>query len=271
MKQACCVLTGLCLLTLAACSTTPTVRVRPVVVSEAPGSESSAAVALPELPGMIAPPARISCRSSLSKDESLSRAVVEERLRTGSHYAALAQIQALPADQADVAILRADILRRLQRPEAAAWYSALLGSCKGAQAEQGLGLLAAQGGDYSVAISRLQAAARLAPADASIRNDLGYLYLHVGQDSAAEFELRTASELAANDRTPQINLLLLALLKGDSTDWQAGRQRVAPDSRERADLDRQCQRLLRLRNAYRAAATPAERMKCPINPQIPGL
>jgi len=253
-------------LSLLACQAAPT-RARAIVISDASRTSPSAA-ALPELPGMGLPAARINCRAVLSKDEELSRAVVEERLRTGSLYAALAQIQALPSDQADVAILRADILRRLQRPEAAAWYGALLGSCKAAQAEQGLGLLAAQAGDYSAAIARLQAAARLAPADARIRNDLGYLYLHVGQDSAAEFELRTAGELAANDRTPQINLLLLALLRGDASSWQAGRQSVAPDARERGELDRQCQRLLRMRSAYRAGAAPAERMKCPINPQL---
>jgi len=261
------VATLLILLSLTACQSTTATRSRPIVVSDA-SRTSISAVALPELPGMSAPPARINCRASLNKDEELSRAVVEERVRAGSHYAALAQIQALPAGQADVAILHADILRRLQRPEAAAWYAALVGSCKGAQAEQGLGLLAAQSGDYLAAIAHLQTAARLASADSRIRNDLGYLYLHVGQDNAAEFELRTAGELAANDRTPQINLLLLALLRGDSASWQAGRQSLAPDLRERGELDRQCQRLLRLRSAYRAGAVPADRVKCPINPQL---
>lgn len=256
-------------LSLMACNSVPSSRLpaRPIVTDGAIGAGSSARQ-LPELPALSMAPARIDCRASLSKDDELSRAVIEERLRAGSNYAALAQIQALPADQADVAILRADILRRLQRPEAASWYRALVGSCKAAQAEQGLGLLAAQAGDYLSAITRLQAAAKAAPADARIRNDLGYLYLHVGQDSGAEFELRTASELAGNDRTPQVNLLLLALLRGDNASWQAGRQSLAPDARERTDLSRQCQHLMRLRSVYREGRTPPEAMKCLINPQL---
>lgn len=268
MRRALKGLSVLVALLLVACQIIPATRARPIVMTDASRPAPTPSLPLPELPGMSVPPARIDCRASLSKDDELSRAVVEERLRTGSNYAALAQIQALPSGQADVAILRADILRRLQRPEASAWYSALLGSCKVAQAEQGLGLLTAQAGDYVAAIARLQVAARLAPVDSRIRNDLGYLYLHVGQDSAAEFELRTASELAANDRTPQINLLLLALLRGDSSSWQAGRQSVAPDARERSDLDRQCQRLLRLRSVYRTGVAPLERVKCPINSQL---
>ena len=256
-------------LSVMACQSVPSSRqlARPIVTDGAINAGSSARQ-LPELPALSKAPARINCRASLSKDDELSRAVVEERLRAGSHYAALAQIQALPADQADVAILRADILRRLQRPEALSWYRALVGSCKAAQAEQGLGLLAAQAGDYLNAITRLQAAAKAAPADARIRNDLGYLYLHVGQDSGAEFELRTASELAGNDRTPQVNLLLLALLRGDNAAWQAGRQSLAPDARERTDLSRQCQHLMRLRSVYREGRKPPEVMKCLINPQL---
>ena len=90
----------------------------------------------------------------------------------------------------------------------------------------------------------------------------------MGQDSGAEFELRTASELASNDRTPQVNLLLLALLRGDSAAWQAGRQSLAPDARERTDLSRQCQHLMRLRSVYREGRAPPDVMKCPINPQL---
>ena len=168
-------LAGWLMLNLTACQglTSSHLPARPIVTDSGVIEARSAVRQLPTLPALPIAPARIDCRATLSKDDELSRAVVEERLRAGSSYAALAQIQALPADQADVAILRADILRRLQRPEAASWYRALIGSCKAAQAEQGLGLLAAQAGDYLNAITRLQAAAKAAPADARIRNELG--------------------------------------------------------------------------------------------------
>lgn len=210
--------------------------------------------------GMQAPQVRINCRAVLSKDEDLVRALIEERLREGNYYAALAQVQTLPAEVAVVAALRADILRNLESPQAEAWYRALQGSCLSGRAEHGLGLLAAGRGDYRAALQKLVSAAGLLPTDSRVRNDLGFVYLHLSQDRQAEFELRTAAELAPEDRMPQFNLALLALLGNNEDGWQFWSERSKFSASELKELVRSCQYLMRKRSGVETSVF------CPINP-----
>lgn len=214
---------------------------------------------------------RIDCRTTLSKDDDMTRSLIEERVREGSYYAALAQIQALPAKVASVAILRADILRRLGAPEAEDWYRAMQDTCVSAQAEHGLGLLAAGRQDYVLARKHLMEAVERQPAMSSMRNDLGFVYLNLGQDRQAEFELRTAHELAPDDRQPALNLALLALLRGDTGDWWRWRERLKLTDGDRSSLDRSCRQLSLVWAEMRAKAaggSGTSAMACPINPAL---
>lgn len=213
---------------------------------------------------------RIDCRTQLSKEDDLVRGAIEQRVQEGSYHAALAQIQALPARVAAVAVLRADILRRLGAEEAEDWYKALQNTCVGAQAEHGLGLISAERQDYMGARRHLMRAVEQQPALAGVRNDLGFVYLFLGQDRQAEFELRTAYELSPGDRQPALNLALLSLLRGDVPTWWQWRERLAPTQAERSALARSC-RLLSQRWAdmrARAAGTAAATTACPINPAL---
>lgn len=256
------------------------VPVTPLVVPAAvPVVPRAQAVASPQAP---AAPARaristgshkvprIDCRTQLSKEDDLVRGAIEQRVQEGSYHAALAQIQSLPAGVASVAVLRADILRRLGAEEAEDWYKALQGTCVDAQAEHGLGLLAAERQDYSAARRHLMRAVESQPALASVRNDLGFVYLFLGQDRQAEFELRTAYELSSGDRQPALNLALLSLLRGNVPVWWQWRERLAPTQPERNALTLSCQMLsqrwadMRARAAGGVAMTTA----CPINPAL---
>lgn len=193
----------------------------------------------------------ISCRKTLSKDDELLLGVAQQRNNEGSSYAALAQLDSLPQEVAQVAIVRADILRRIKAPEAEGWYQALANtSCMVGPAEHGLGLLAAQRSDYRQAIDHLSAAARLQPTDPSTRNDLGYAYLHVGQDAKAEFELRTASELVPDDRMILLNLVLLDVVRGNTAAWFGWRERLKLTDGERQQLNQSCQDLMADRIFY---------------------
>lgn len=207
------------------------------------------------------PVIRINCRATLSKDDELVKALVEQRVRDGNFYAALAQIQSLPSEVAVVAALRADILRQLQSPQAEAWYLALQGSCMAGRAEHGLGLLAANRDDYSMALRRLIVAARLLPADSRVRNDLGFLYLHLNMDAPAEFELRTAYELSPDDKVPGVNLALLALLRQDESAWAYWSDRVSLTASDREELLRSCQYLMRKRTRSQSSVS------CPMSPR----
>ena len=214
--------------------------------------------------GTQEPQIRINCRATLSKDDELVKALVEERVREGNYYAALAQIQTLPADVAAVAALRADILRSLESPQAESWYRALQGTCLSGRAEHGLGLIAAQRGDYTAALQKIATAAALIPADSRIRNDLGFIYLHLSMDRQAEFELRTAYELAPDDKIPGFNLALLALMRNDNDAWLYWSERVGFDDAAREELLRSCQYLMRKRSGSESS------IACPLSPRTGG-
>ncbi len=258
---------------LSACMSQPRAFVRPIgsgatapVTADASAPEPKATVVRETLTGSVSVP-RIDCSTVLSKEDDLSRSLIEERMREGSNYAALAQIQTLPAKVASVAILRADILRRLNAPEAEAWYLAMRGTCVGGQAEHGLGLMAASRQDYVLARKHLMAAVEQQPAKSALRNDLGYIYLFLGQDPQAEFELRTASELAPEERQPALNLALLALLRGDTAGWWRWRERLKPTDSERMALERSCRELVQ-RRAERSGKTAGTAAACPLNPGL---
>ena len=197
-------------------------------------------------------PVRIECRKELTQEEELKRSMAQELAEQGSYYAALAQTESLPQHMAKVALLKADILRRLDPSQSELWYRVLLGTCQTGFAEHGLGLLEAGRGRYADAVTRLSEAARAYPADARIRNDYGVALLHLGLDESARFELRTAHELAPSDPQPQFNLMLLSLLTNDLQGWQQMRNRWKPSVPTRAELRSVCPRLQQIRQATTA-------------------
>lgn len=226
----------LSVLMLAGCAGMPVMEPRPVALVAKTGSSEPV-------------PVRIECRRPLSQEDELARSLAEQLADQGSFYAALAQVEGLPSYMAKVALLRADILRRLDPERARAWYEVLLGTCESGRAEHGLGLLLAGQGRYTEAAERMAVAARLHPADARIRNDYGVALLHLAQDTGARFELRTAHELMPDDLQPQFNLMLLSLLTNDVAEWRQARQRWQPSAATRAELRSVCTRLAQIRSA----------------------
>ena len=170
----------------------------------------------PRAPGGTA--ADGSCSSDLNPTDNTRLAGIEQLLREGKPYAALAQLDALAAQgmrppQVDLA--RADALRRIDRPDQAeALYRSLLGGCLQGRAWHGLGLLQAQRGQQADSIASLERARNLQPTDARVRNDLGYALLLAQRFDDARFEFLTVLELAPGDARAARNLVLLTLREG---------------------------------------------------------
>lgn len=246
------------LLLLPACASRPPVR--PIMVgatlTPATRTQESAASRYAQ------PPRQFDCAAALDKSQELLKGVANQRMTEGSYHAALAQLDALPLENADVALMRADALRLLQAPEAAVWYQALLGGCLDGQAEHGLGLLAASRGNYAEAERHLARAEHVLPGEADIRNDHGFVLLNLGQDAAAGFALRTAAELAPDARQPTWNLALQALVRGDRTAWLAWRQRLDMNPEQLQALDQDCRQLMRIRQGRAKSAATV----CPLDP-----
>lgn len=143
---------------------------------------------------------------------------IEQLLREGKPYAALAQLDALAAQgthppQVDLA--RADALRRIDRlPQAETLYRGLLTGCQQGRAWHGLGLLQAQRGQQADSLVSLERARDLQPTDAKVRNDLGYALLLAQRFDDARFEFLTVLELVPGDARAARNLVLLTLFEG---------------------------------------------------------
>lgn len=253
-----------CVLMLSACQAPTAVRdISSSTPTQASPKQSTSRPAASTTSDASSP--RIDCSATLSPADELTRNIVSERVREGSYYAALAEVQSLSSSVPSVAVLRAEILRRLKLPEARQWYLAMRDRCVSADADHGLGLIAADAGELALAHRYLQQAAKARPSSANFRNDLGFVAMLTSNDQQAEFELRTAFELAPADRKPGYNLMVLSLLKGDRANWWFWRERLAPTENERLDLLKSCREMMR----QRQAATPAvagQQQNCPINP-----
>jgi Flp pilus assembly protein TadD len=87
--------------------------------------------------------------------------------------------------------------------------------------------LAAARGDNGQAQAHLQRAARLAPTNEKIRNDLGVVYLNQLRIEDARFEFLTAIELKQSEPLAAINLVTLLLYQDN---WQQAAQVVSQAS-----------------------------------------
>ena len=153
----------------------------------------------------------------LTADQELVLSLAQETASTGRRHAALANLERLPADIPQVRLSKARLLRVLgYDSEAEQLYRSLLRSCLDAEANHGLGQIAASRSEYSQAQQHLRVASSLSPASDTIRNDLGVVYMHQRRMSEAQFELLTALELNDESKRAARNLLAVLLYQGNS-------------------------------------------------------
>lgn len=167
-------------------------------------------------------------------------------LEQNQNYAALAHVQQAQVGRAGSPVLRyyeAEALRRLQRTQSAeAIYRELLKTPLAAQGYQGLGLLMANS-NPAAAAGHFRQAARLAPTDPGIRNDLGYALMLAGRYPEALAEFSTAAELAPGDERSANNLIVLMILMNDETSVRRLVADAGVEAARLAELRRQAQSL----------------------------
>mgnify|MGYP001603221971 CR=1 FL=1 len=172
--------------------------------------------------------------------------LVRGLLNQSQFYAALAHIQQARANgdsSNELRYLEAEALRRLQRAQSAETiYRELLKTDLAAQGYQGLGLLSGDR-DATAAVGYLRKAAKKAPTDAGIRNDLGYALMLAARYPEALAELSTAAELAPGDERSANNLIVLMVLMDDETSVRRLAQDAGVDAPRLAELRRQAQSL----------------------------
>lgn len=159
-----------------------------------------------------------------SSDQELSLSLADEMAGDGKLHASLANLQSLPANLPQVRLRQAKAYRLLGRSEAEPLYRSLIGTCMAAEGEHGLGQIASAKGDNGQAMAHLQRAARLAPTDEKIRNDLGVVYLNQLRLEDARFEFMTAMELKQSDPLAAVNLVTLLIYQDN---WKQAAQLVS--------------------------------------------
>lgn len=159
-----------------------------------------------------------------SSDQELSLNLADEMAGDGKLHASLANLQSLPANLPQVRQRQAKAYRLLGRSEAEPLYRSLIGTCMAAEGEHGLGQIASAKGDNGQAMAHLQRAARLAPTDEKIRNDLGVVYLNQLRLEDARFEFMTAMELKQSDPLAAVNLVTLLIYQDN---WKQAAQLVS--------------------------------------------
>ncbi|NIF17893.1 tetratricopeptide repeat protein [Pantoea sp. Cy-639] len=146
-------------------------------------------------------------------DQQMSLDLADQMISEGRPHAGLAHLEQLPERLDQVRLRKARVLRLLGRSEAEPLYRSLLGGCLAAEGEHGLGQMASARGDDPQALRHLQRAARLAPTDEKVRNDLGVVQMNLGNHEQARFEFLTALELKDDNPLPAVNLVTLSLVQ----------------------------------------------------------
>lgn len=161
------------------------------------------------------------------------------------YFASLAHIDAYQkahGSSPEILRLQADAFRATGQDDAAEkQYRQLLTTTEAAAAWHGLGLLAAQHGDYIQAISSLRESNRLDPINANVLSDLGYALLQTNDLAAARLPLIQAAELDSDNRKIISNLALYLLLSGDGQKAESLMMQANIPSETRTEIARRAQ------------------------------
>jgi Flp pilus assembly protein TadD len=185
-----------------------------------------------------------SCGVALNNEQELTLTMVEQREKDGELYGALAELQGLPESSPVVLRHKADVLRRLGRPEARQYFQRLQKTCLAPWGDHGLGLLAVDDGDLKTAHHLLQKAADALPTEYRLRNDLGVLLLREQKIDDARFELMTALELSSDRSLPAVNLLTLLMVQQKPVAMRSLMQRYRMDQSEWQSAVQSCEDLI---------------------------
>ena len=203
--------------------------------------------------------------SKLSADDQLKLNLADDMANDGKLHASLANLQSLPDNVADVRLRRAKVYRLLGRSEAEPLYRSLLGTCMAAEAEHGLGQLAATKGDNGLAQAHLLRAARLAPTDDKIRNDLGVVYLNQLRVDDARFEFLTAMELKQGDQLAALNMVTLLIYQDD---WSRAAELVSRLGLSPAQVTAAQERAQKLKTPGKTGPIPANQVAVVTTPSL---
>ncbi|POP53131.1 hypothetical protein [Zhongshania marina] len=156
------------------------------------------------------------CNQAMSKEESVTLDLIEQQVTEKQYYSALAYLEKAPDSSPRVLRLRAEAQRNTGLlTEAYASYRNLSLSCMAAYGHAGMAKILATRGDIPQAHQQMLKARRLAPSNADIRNDYGFILLAHKEFKAAQREFMTALQLQPGHPVAIRNMVMSLILDGD--------------------------------------------------------
>jgi Flp pilus assembly protein TadD len=156
------------------------------------------------------------CNQAMSKEESVTLDLIEQQVTEKQYYSALAYLEKAPDSSPRVLRLRAEAQRNTGLlTEAYASYRNLSLSCMAAYGHAGMAKILATRGDIPQAHQQMLKARRIAPSNADIRNDYGFILLAHKDFKAAQREFMTALQLQPGHPVAIRNMVMSLILDGD--------------------------------------------------------
>ncbi|CAA0088019.1 Uncharacterised protein [Zhongshania aliphaticivorans] len=160
---------------------------------------------------------RDNCDVPASKEESITLDLIEQQIAEKQYYSALAYLEKAQNNSPRVLRLRAEAQRNTGLlDEAYASYRNLSLSCMAAYGHAGMAKILATRGDIPQAHQQMLKARRIAPGNADIRNDYGFILLAHKKFKAAQREFMTALQLQPGHPVAIRNMVMSLILDGDS-------------------------------------------------------
>lgn len=157
------------------------------------------------------------CNIPVSKKESVTLDLIEQQVAEKQYYSALAYLEKAPDSSPRVLRLRAEAQRNTgMLDEAYESYRNLSLTCMAAYGHAGMAKILAVRGDIPQAHQQMLKARRLAPSNADIRNDYGFILLAHKNFKSAQREFMTALQLQPGHPVAIRNMVMSLILGGDS-------------------------------------------------------
>lgn len=158
-----------------------------------------------------------SCAATLSQAENMKLDMVEQSINKGQYYSALAYLENDDTSSPKALWLTAEGQRKTGLlDEAYESYRALSLTCMTAFGHAGMAKILATRGDLPQAHQQMLTARKLAPTNADIRNDYGFILLAHRQFKDAQREFMTALQLAPGHSVAVRNMVMSLILDGDT-------------------------------------------------------
>ncbi|WP_417765448.1 hypothetical protein [Spongiibacter tropicus] len=159
----------------------------------------------------------LDCDKSLSQPQTMKLDLVSQLIDDGNYYSALAHLENDNSGSPRALWLLAEAQRKTGLlTESYDSYRDLSLTCMTASGHAGMAKILATRGDLDIAHQHMLKARRLAPTNADIRNDYGFILLAMQDFKAAQREFMTALQLQSGHPVALRNMVMSLILDGDS-------------------------------------------------------